>query len=239
MKNYILTAAIAMVTFGLFTAPLLVAGEQKLGEGQFKCCKQGGAGVRRGMGPGGISRLIKSLGLDPEKEKTVLGLFKEQQQGAKQWLEANKEQLQSLRGKLREARKANDKDAMKKVRGEIATMHEARLEKLMAKLSGELNEEQVTKVRKFFAKRLRPGTRRGGRRWDRRRFDPFAKLDLTDEQKAKIKAIREETRSKINDVLTPEQREKLKKLHRQGRRKMWKRGHQRWKDSDTKPADTE
>ncbi len=98
----------------------------------------------------------------------------------------------------------------------------------MAQLKEVLNEEQMAEVKKFFAKvrPKRPGD--PGGRPDRPGRRALAGLDLTDEQKAKIAAIHKEAAERIKaEVLTAEQREKLKKMRKRGDRRPGSKGDQR------------
>lgn len=74
-----------------------------------------------------------------------------------------------------------------------------------------------------------------------RQMDMMARdLDLTDSQRDqistifddhrnKMKALREETEAKVNDVLTPEQRAKAEKM-RDKRREKWEERKEKWQE---------
>lgn len=68
----------------------------------------------------------------------------------------------------------------------------------------------------------------------------YKELDLSESQRAEIKKImqtqREETRQKIHNVLTPEQRAKAQTLHEQ-RMKKWKERKEHHRQGDAAPGD--
>lgn len=63
---------------------------------------------------------------------------------------------------------------------------------------------------------------------------PFRRLNLTDAQKAQIKQIHESTRTKIEAVLTPEQKTKLEaaKAEMKARHQARKNSNQKWEGRD-------
>ena len=159
------------------------------------------------------------------------GKMREHRQPAMRMLEhldltdGQKEQLQALREKHREA--------MREQRETMAAMGKEQREAVMNILTDEQQEamkEMRSKRGKFFGQRGwggkgRHDMRRGGKDHDMRRGGQgaFSRLDLTDEQKEQLVELRKEQRTEMREsrqkhrtalenVLTDEQREKLEKM---------------------------
>ena len=159
------------------------------------------------------------------------GKMREHRQPAMRMLEhldltdGQKEQLQALREKHREA--------MREQRETMAAMGKEQREAVMNILTDEQQEamkEMRSKRGKFFGQRGwggkgRHDMRRGGKDHDMRRGGQgaFSRLDLTDEQKEQLVELRKEQRTEMREsrqkhrtalesVLTDEQREKLEEM---------------------------
>lgn len=128
------------------------------------------------------------------------------------------EQLQALRAEQREA--------MREQRETMAAMNEEYRETLMNILTDE-QREAVKEMRgkRGWAGKGRHDMRHGGKDHDTRRGgrSAFSRLDLTDEQREQLKALRQEQRTEmrqtrqkhrtaLESVLTDEQREQLEML---------------------------
>jgi periplasmic protein CpxP/Spy len=84
------------------------------------------------------------------------------------------------------------------------------------KIEGILTQEQKDKLKAAFAARQaqRPAGQQGPRQ---RGQGPWKDLNLTEQQKAQMKQIRDSSKQQIEAILTPEQQAKLKQLHEQAR----------------------
>ncbi|WP_427160689.1 Spy/CpxP family protein refolding chaperone [Aliinostoc sp. HNIBRCY26] len=85
-----------------------------------------------------------------------------------------------------------------------------------AKLEAARQERQARRAQGQAGERPEAGARRGKK---------MAELNLTDDQKARLRAIREESKKQIEAVLTPEQRTKLQEL-KASRRERWQQRRQ-------------
>ena len=85
------------------------------------------------------------------------------------------------------------------------------------KIEGILTQEQKDKLKAAFAARQaqRTAGQPGGPR--QRGQGPWKDLNLTEQQKAQIKQIRDSSKQQIEAILTPEQQAKLKQLHEEAR----------------------
>jgi Spy/CpxP family protein refolding chaperone len=83
-----------------------------------------------------------------------------------------------------------------------------------AKLEAARQERQARRGQRQPGERPEPGEYR------QRRGKKMADLNLTDDQKARMRAIRENTKQQIEAVLTPEQRAKLQEM-KANRRERW------------------
>lgn len=206
--------------------------------------KEGESRWRRGMGKGdgckNLMAVFKSLELTEEQNQQVREIMKSQRQAVQNWRKENEGKMRQLRQKLREAKKDGNDEAAADIKAEmekLATSRKELHENLMKRLGDVLNEKQMDKVRQWFKQaqgKCKDKMRASNKPRIKQMMD---KLDLTDEQKSKMKDIHAETRKKLEaaetrqakgeilresmkkmeEVLTPEQLEKLKKMaHRKG-----------------------
>ena len=136
----------------------------------------------------------------------------------KNWKQENGGKLREARKALKEAKKSGDKKAIDAAKLKLQEVQKPRKElrdNFKKQLSEVLSEEQMEKmkkIRKRGGKRggkgghhRRPGMRKGphgGRR-------PFGKLNLTDEQKAKIKTLKTEAKEKAKSAKTREEKHEI------------------------------
>ncbi len=92
---------------------------------------------------------------------------------------------------------------------QVATIMKAHRQAMVKQLKEVLNDEQMAKV----TKRMKAMGRKHGPRG--RKGDPLNGIEVTDEQRAKIKAIRDEMRSKMKAADTKEAKWKLMKQTRE------------------------
>jgi periplasmic protein CpxP/Spy len=99
-----------------------------------------------------------------------------------------------------------------KQKADIQTIHRS----TRTQIEGILTQEQKDKLKAAFAARQAqsPGGQQGPRQ---RGQGPWKDLNLTEQQKAQIKQIRDSSKQQIQAILTPEQQAKLKQLHEQAR----------------------
>ncbi|HNX26936.1 MAG TPA: Spy/CpxP family protein refolding chaperone, partial [Phycisphaerae bacterium] len=181
------------------------------------------------------SEFYKAVNATEEQIEKLKAVFRTQMEKMKSWREANKEKFQAARKSMQEARESKDKDAISKAKEQMKALGEEGKkihEQFIKDLSAVLDDTQMTKAKEFFKSKMDNRHMRGERdKGDRGGM--LEQLGLTDDQKAKIKAIMEEARTKadaaenseekreimesarkkINDeVLTDEQKAKLEKM---------------------------
>jgi Spy/CpxP family protein refolding chaperone len=203
--------------------------------------REGRGGPRAG-GPRGGPRgpeigeqIIKELGLAGDKEKQVKQILDTYRQDMDNWNKQSGEEMRKLFGEIRAAREAKKDDEAKAAQEKLEKLMAARGEKreaLVKQLGEVLDKDQMEKVKSILAARRGPGGPGMG---------PAALLErvgLTDDQKAKAKAIMDaaEEASKgktpeesadlhrkafdqiTKEVLTDQQRAKLEEFRRAGGR---------------------
>ena len=197
---------------------------------------------RRGRDENPIERIRRGFDLSEEKQQQVEQILRTHRQAVKAWRDEHGEEGRALREELRKARKAGDTKKVKEIRQKIKAIMDGRKEVhdgLIEQLGEVLTEEQLRRVQRMMDRGMR---RRGTRRmlWGR----ALRELDLTEDQNAKIKKIREEARAKagkgddprrrgeiagdvmqkiLKEVLTDKQRDQLKTMRRSNRDRMGKR----------------
>lgn len=182
-------------------------------------------------------KFYDAIDATPEQQEQLKQIMDTHRQAVKNWKKENTQKLSDAHKALKEAKKSGDKDAVKAAKAQMKDIKKSRKtlhENLKQQLSEVLTEEQMQKVKK-----MHKGKGRHGKRRHRGMGKMYSKLNLTDEQNAEVKKLKEEAaekcksaktreekktiydtmRKKINkDVLTQEQRDKAKKLF-EGRRK--------------------
>jgi len=232
MKGLIRMAVVAMVGAGFWAAAAMAADPApgKGAAGQNARSPEQRAQLAAGV----IEHILKELNLPEDKAAQVKSILETGRQAMENWRKENQEQFKELRQKAQAARQSGDKDALKALREDMAKLEASRKavwDNIRKQLADVLTPDQLAKVEQIVQ-----GAVQQVRQRVERLFEVLAKLDLTDDQKAKIKAIREQAIKdiqaadtpqkkretiraafeKISEVLTPEQRELLKKLRQEG-----------------------
>ena len=233
MKKHIVLAAVAILVSGL-TATMALAGEGQKSRERHRGNRRKAAGKHPGANPKAVlDKVLKSLELSEEQAQRVEQIWTTHRQAVENWRKEHQGQFKELHAQAGKAKENKDTEALKAVREKMRKLIELRkrvAEDLFKQLGEVLNDEQMAKVRRAMPHRgvaRRPN-----------RMAAFKDLDLTEEQKARMKAIREETKgllekaktreekgkilresfSKAEEVLTEEQRRKLKELIKRQRR---------------------
>lgn len=157
-------------------------------------------------------RLFGGMELDDDQKAQIQEIMKAHGEERKAWHEANKDQFQALREKMREAHKAEDQEAAQAVRDEIKALMESapKPDDSHGQIRALLNEEQqatfderVTKMRERMEQwKENHGDRQHRGEHGKKGHDGkgkkkdgdkprgarmFGNLDLDDEQKAKLR----------------------------------------------------
>jgi len=234
MKKHIVLAAVAVLVAGV-TATMALAGEGQESRERHRGNRRKAAGKHPGANPKAVfDKVLKSLELSEEQAQRVEQIWTTHRQAVENWTKEHQGQFKELYAQTRKAKEDKDTEALRAVREKMRKLTESRkrvAEDLFKQLGGVLNDEQMAKVRRAMH-------HRGVARRPNRMMAAFKDLDLTEEQKARMKAIREETKgllekaktreekgkilresfSKAGEVLTEEQRRKLKELIKRQRR---------------------
>ncbi len=216
MKRHII------ITIAVMLGLLLVTGNLEAKEKDHKHEEQ-----RHGQR---VEKFIEKLGLSDEQAVEVREVFEKHREKVSKWREKNGEKIKKLHEKLREARESDDEEAVKEAKEKLHKLMEGRKElheSKLEELEEVLDEEQFERAKKMF-ERARSRHRKGKGK------DLFKKLDLTEQQKEKVKEIRAEAKKEVKEsdnleemhmiihranyrikkeVLTDEQREELGELH--------------------------
>lgn len=216
---------------GVFLA-LVVCASLALGGEEQKPAKRPFAGA--GAAPGQLlpQETLDRLNLNDEQKEKVAKVRKEFEDKNKDSLEKVKETMSKAKEAMEKARQDKDRDAARKVGEQLREANESmqKLRKdLQGQLSGVLNDEQKKKLEESFgdaggAKRglAKPGERPGRGADAGAGFIPPAlqeKLNLTAEQKDKLKQLQKEFEEKAKGVLTDEQKKQLEEARGGKRRK--------------------
>ena len=210
MKKYIVSAVVLLVFAGVVFA------EEREGrdEGRRKERAERAAKLRQ--------RLHKDLDLTEDQQKQFRQIMQTQRQAVENWRKEHGEALRDLHKQMREAMKAGEKEKGESIREKMKKLFEGRKELhegLAKRLGDVLTEEQLAKFKKSFSRRGDRGREGPGRHPIIRGLARLRAARLTPEQHGKVRKILDEAMKKItDDVLTAEQREKLKKLGQGGDR---------------------
>ena len=214
MKKYVVSLAL-LLTLGLL-AGLAFAEEA---EGPRKGRRKDRA--KHMAKPG--QRLGKELGLTEDQQKQFSQIMETHRQAVENWQKEHGEALKDLHKQMREAMKAKDKEKAQSIREKMKKQFEARKglgEGLMKRLGEVLTEEQLAKFKKSFGPRPDRGREGPAGHPIIRGLAALRAAELTPQQQAKVNEILDGAMKKITDeVLTAEQREKLKKPRERGERK--------------------
>ena len=227
MKRNLLTRlTMVLLTVGLTVGFARAQEEKPPGEGEKK--PQTPPVRRANRTENLISRLKKAIKPVAKQQPQLEQIWKTYRQSVKNWKREKDVKLKVAQEKLSEVRKSGDKKATNAVTTDIGAIQTSRREltkNLQQQLSGVLTKEQMKKAKPILAKMSRGHKRNGP-------LVALKKLDLTEQQKARIKIILDEAtaQSKKTDadaikkqlladayekirqtVLTDEQREKFGK----------------------------
>lgn len=100
-------------------------------------------------------------------------------------------------------------------KAQLKTIHE----ETRTLIKGVLTPEQQTQIQTMMQQHQQ--NRQAGQQAGKARHDRWASLNLTDDQKAKIKAIRDAQKTKMQAVFTPAQQQQLQQMRAQ-----WQQKHQ-------------
>jgi len=168
-------------------------------------------------------RLHEELGLTEDQQKQFRQIMRTHQQAVKNWRDEHGQALKDLQKQMREAIEAKDREKAKAIRQKIKKHGQARKELqegLMKSLDDVLTEEQLAKFKKSFGRRPGRGREDPDLRPIIRGLAELHAVELTPAQQAMVNEILHKAMKKItNDVLTTEQREKIKKLRKHRERK--------------------
>lgn len=95
-------------------------------------------------------------------------------------------------------------------KAQLKTIHE----ETRTKIKGVLNSEQQAKLQTMMQER-QGQNRQAGQQAGKGGRDRWASLNLTDDQKAQIKAIKEAQKTKMQKVFTPEQQQQIQQMRQQ------------------------
>ena len=216
---------------GILAGPDVNRSQDKPGRRHFDGHKLGHRRGGRGRGgPEGTKfmHLAEQLNLSGQQKAQVKEIRKDAMQGFKSWREQNGDKMRNLREQMRQARESGEREKTAKLFQQI---HELRQtgpspRGIADQIKAVLNEEQKFQFnQKLEQFRGRDGALRSGRRnLDEPAVpEPFIggpdhrlhqgrkidQLDLTDEQRKRIREIREQARQQIQAILTDDQKAKL------------------------------
>lgn len=195
-------------------------------------------GGRMGQRPGGmmgsgqmLERAIEQLGLDEETLAKVREIVKEHVDAARATSAESRDEMREMFQQMIQARQDGDTEKVQELRQKFQEMRQAgqtQREELETKLAEILTDEQLAKFRELVSRRPRRPINY------QQLMTELKKLELTDEQKAKISDIVAKARKEsgelenargrvmqqaaqkiLDEVLTDEQRQKIEEAGRQ------------------------
>lgn len=180
-----------------------------------------------GQGAGPFSpEVLEKLNLSDEQKEKLQKLRQELHEKRKAAENKSKEEKARLKEAMEKARQDNDSETVQRLQKEMDKLQEGMkkshgdMENL---LSGVLNDEQKKKLEEM-KKSRKPGEQPGGKGPGHRDLrggmlmhpQMQERLNLSDEQKQKIKQLQQELESKLQGVLTDEQKKKLEDMKKDG-----------------------
>ncbi|MDY7009805.1 MAG: hypothetical protein SVV80_03540 [Planctomycetota bacterium] len=156
-----------------------------------------------------FERLVKELDLSADQQAQVKQIIETHNQAVENWRKEKSEDLETLREQMEKARKAEDAEALKTLREKVTGIFKGRreLQEAMHKQIKEvLTKEQNAKAEKMFQRGLRAVMGAG------MIHRALGQLDLSDEQKEKIRKIHENYRDKMKNAKPEERRELMEKM---------------------------
>ncbi len=232
-----IAAAAAILAIGWTCQSVLAQNGQGSGDGEGQ--RRGRLAARRAERPGRgdgerMMEALKKLDLTDEQKAQVKQVLDTHKQAVENWRKENEEKGKALREKARDAKTREDRQA---IREEFVKLMQSRRElheKLVEQLKDILTEEQAQKLRGMFGPRGGDGPR-GHRPMDLF-LGALRRLELTEEQKTKVRGIMEAAKEAADkaesrqekgkaikaaldtireDVLTDAQRQKLTEMRQQ------------------------
>ena len=153
-----------------------------------------------------LERMTKNLDLTADQQKQIKQILDTHKQAVENWMKENGENLKSLREQFRKARKEKDTEAAKALRKKMAESTKGRRElreTMRKQIDAVLTDKQKAKAKTM----MRQGRRAViGAHMVRR---ALGQVKLTDEQKAKIKKIVDETQASAGKVKSAKEKNEL------------------------------
>lgn len=175
--------------------------------------------------------VLEKLDLSAEQKEKVAKLRKDFEDKNKDSLDKVKESMSKIKETMDKARQDKDKEAFRqageKMRETMDTVHKLRKD-FAGQLSGVLTDEQKNKVEEVHKEGAgrpnpaKPGERPGTRKNPGNSLLPPGaeeKLQLSGEQKDKLKQLQKEFEDKAAGVLTDEQKKQLEEFKKDGPRR--------------------
>ncbi len=139
---------------------------------------------------GEVDRIVKELGLSGDKETRFRQLFGEFRQAMKEWRDQNGSKLADLHAQLKKAQEAKEETKVKELRDQIRKLVESRRairEKFFKQLGEILTPDQVEQVKDIVLE------------WRARMWHIVSSLNLTDDQKTKVRQVLKSWREEMED----------------------------------------
>jgi Spy/CpxP family protein refolding chaperone len=185
-----------LVLGGLAVFPLLLAKVSLAADASTKeTHKQGTHMLHPRGGEEQTDRLVKELGLTGDKEASFRQLLREFHQSVKNWQEENASTLEKLHARLKEAREAKDEAKAKELREQIRKRVASRIvlrDNLFKKLGEILTPEQIERVKDTLIE------------WRARMWRTAHDLNLSEEQKTKLRQVFKNWREEMEDETVPD-----------------------------------
>lgn len=151
-------------------------------------------------------KMLDELNLTADQQSRIKQILETHHQAMTNWRKQHAAELKSLREEIIEARKNKEAEKVKQLRTKIAEILKERrelTESLRKQIEEVLSDEQREKAREIFRHARAAGVS------IRRITFALKKLDLTDEQEQKIKAILKDAREDAQKADTPKEKEKI------------------------------
>ncbi len=162
--------------------------------------------VREEARKGRLERMVKDLDLTAEQQKQVKQILDTHQQAIENWMKENGEDLKALREQMRKARKDKDHEALKGLRKKMADGTKGRRElhaALRKQIDAVLTDKQKAQAKKMRYQRYRAVI--GARMVHR----ALGQVNLSNEQKEKVKKIVADTKTAADKAKTPKEKGEL------------------------------
>ncbi len=216
MRKYFVFAVVLLVFAGVVFA------QDRDGRDEGRRKPRGDGGDRKAnMG----QRLQEELGLTENQAKQFRQIMETQRQAMQNWQKENGEAMKGLQKQMKEAMQAGEKDKAQSIREKMKEQFAGRREiqeGLAKRLGDVLTADQMAKFKKLSGQRQggkggKDGRDGGFRHPIFRTLMMLRRAELTEEQQEKVKKTLDQAVKKIlHEVLTPEQRKKLKDMEKGG-----------------------